>query len=149
MRDTARVLATVLAYFLVNAAFRQLVLISRGDGMNQVYEFIEVSAPDAERAWRMYCEDRDVVASALVSFIPASGGAFLVAQEIKPRHWWSSFLDAQSFRERDLNDFRDFLSKPGSASSRQLSRRGLTKEHHPGVELGPMRWGEGAANGEH
>ena len=77
--------------------------------MKQVYEFIEVSAPEAERAWNLYCEYRDLVASALVSFIPASGGVFLVSQETQPQHWWSSFFDAQRSRELDLKGFRDFL----------------------------------------
>lgn len=79
--------------------------------MKQVYEFLEVSAPEAERAWRVYCDWRDVVASALVYFIPTSGGSFVVAQATRPQHWWSHFLDPHKFHEPDLEGFRDFLAE--------------------------------------
>ena len=78
--------------------------------MRQVYEYLQVSAPTAARAWHEYTNSLQSKGPRAVSFIPAAGGTFVVMQLFEHERWWNSLLGASSPHELVLEGFKEFVA---------------------------------------
>ena len=77
--------------------------------MSSFYEYLPVSAPEAQRAWHDFLSSKPRPTGRSVTFIPALGGSFVVLNAEERRSWLKALRDGPDQPRDVLQSFRRFL----------------------------------------